>query len=202
MRLGFDLDGCLVDFSSGYAKLLTRHTGIEFPPVSDTWPTTWYWEREAGVTKEQEEHVWRTGILHEGSQFWLRLHPMAGAIETLSQINGLIKQGHEAYFISTRTGHCSKLQAEKWLYKHGIEYPTVLLTPDKVPYLRTLGIEMFIDDKLDTIETVMKAAQAEHLPCEGNVFLLTTPYNQQYTPGAIRVKSVAEALKMRGLWKD
>lgn len=203
LKLAFDLDGVFCDFSSGYAKLLTRHTGIEFPPVSDVWPTTWYWERDAGVTKEQEEYVWKTGILHEGSQFWLRMHPMDGAIEALSQINGLIKRGHDVYFVSTRAGHGAKLQTEKWLYRHGIDYPTVLLASDKVPYLRTLGIDFFVDDKPETIEAVMKAAQYEQLPCFGRVFLKTAPYNRDYViPGVIRVSSVADALKLIGLWED
>ena len=80
-KLGVDLDGVCCDFSTAYAKVLTKETGIVFPEVSETWPDVWFWEREAGVTPEQEKLVWDTHILQVGSKFWESLCPIPATYE-------------------------------------------------------------------------------------------------------------------------
>jgi uncharacterized HAD superfamily protein len=204
-RLGIDLDGVLCNFNDSYAAAITKYTGITFPKNSATWPTEWYWERAAGVTKEQESEIWKKDILWEGSEFWYDLDALPEAIKTCGQLNLLAKSGHEVLFLTNRAGHAAKYQTERWLYFHGVDYPTVILIADKAPLIRLLGIDFFIDDKPETIADV--AWQAAESPKDfcvgGHIYLKNTAYNKEGRRSDVHVvESVAEALRMENLWQD
>jgi uncharacterized HAD superfamily protein len=198
-KLGIDLDGCLCNFNDSYAKVLTEHTGIVFPKNSNTWPTEWYWERAAGVTKEQESWVWKNRILQKGSKFWQHLTPLEGAMETLKQLNKLSNNGHDIYFITNRPGDTAKRQTEEWLYEQGMDYPTVIISSDKLPVIHGLDLTFFVDDKIETIDEI--ANDIWHLK-GGHLYLKIAPYNRT-NPNRGKYKeasSVAEALQQEGLW--
>lgn len=188
-------DGCLANFSDSYARLLTKETGIEFPKVSQDHPKEWYWERAAGVTKQQEKAVWERDILAKGSRFWLNLKPMDGAGTVIRRLNELSREGHDVYFITHRMGAKAKLQTEKWLYEHGMNFPTVLLSGDKVPLIRALEIEFFVDDKPETVLAV-----ANVMPW--TVYMQAAPYNADVVlpKNVVKVGNVEEALRWAKLW--
>lgn len=199
-KLGVDLDGVLAQFTDSYSKLLTKISGIEFPKSSKDWPEVWYYEREKGITKDDEALAWNKYILKEGTTFWESLAPMDGTLETFTQLNRLSKSGVAVYYISDRHGHRAKAQTERWCYRYGIDYPTIILTGDKVPIIRSLGLTFFIDDKPETVVEVCRVAEAENLPVKGHVYLKDAPYNRKTIHG-IRVNSVQEALELEGLWQ-
>lgn len=200
-RIAVDLDGVIFEFVNAYTDLLTEQTGVIFPASSDIWPTTWFDPLDHGVSREDDMMVWNNYILQENSTFWRLLHPVPGATEAVAHLNQLAHQGHEVYFISDRKGHGAKVQTEKALWDAGMRYPTVLLTPSKVPIIRSLDIDMFIDDKPETVIAVANAAAEHGLPVRGGVFIQDRPYNRHVEhDGIARVNSVAEMLKMKGLW--
>lgn len=208
-RMGIDLDGVLSNFTDSYARALWKETGILFPPNSDEWPTVWYWEREAGVTKEQEGKVWKDHILKGKKKFWEGLAPLPDARAELKQLNRLAKLGHEVTFISTRMGEQAKAQTETWLYNNWMSFPTVILSDKKVPLIRDLGIDFFIDDKWETIDLLARTAETEKWKIGGtrppcSIYLKSTPYNKGYEPynGVVRVSGVKEALQKEGLWRE
>lgn len=194
MRLALDIDGVLARFTDSYAHFLTRETGIAFPRASEDFPQEWFWERAMGVTPEQEAKVWTERILQPGSKFWYKLHPMDGAGGIIRRLNDLTRVGHEVFFLTHRMGDKAKLQTERWLYSYGMNFPTVLLSGEKVPLIQALGVTFFIDDKPST---VVEAAEVME-----KVYLMNAPYNvrEEMPPNVVRVRSAEEALMKEGLW--
>ena len=196
-----DIDGCLADFTSAYAAALIAEDGDRLPEGwqdSPDWPGVWYWEREAGYGKDVEKRVWDEYILKEDSAFWENLEPMHGAREVLMELNGLVKAGKaETYFVTHRMGDRAKLQTEKWLYNHGCDYPTVFMAGDKIPVLRFLKPDFFIDDKPETVSAV---ADSDSVMRDG-LFLKMAPYNKDLwsDPRFQKAASVKDALITAGV---
>lgn len=196
-KLGIDIDGVLANFCDAFAKVVTKQTGITFPRTSKEWPAVWNWDRAAGVTPEQEALAWKT--VWADDNFWTNLAPMPEAQMTATQLNHLAKLGHEVYYLTHRAGDRAKYQTEKFLFGIGVDYPTVLLGGDKVPLIRHLKLDFFIDDRPDTILEVTRVAEEENLPVKGHIFVKDAPYNKGVNVGQ-RVNLVMDALKQEGLW--
>lgn len=199
MKLGIDVDGVLADFATAYGRLLIDITGRNLLPegwdIADNpnWPTTWYWEREAGYTKDEENLVWKQGI-YSTNTFWENLEPLPTAVASLERLLDLQKEGHDIYFLTHRSGKRAKYQTETFLVGNGMRFPTVLLTgTDKTPLINGLGLNFFIDDKPTTVADVAEKCKVKHL------FLKAAPYNTEMAT-AKRVASIQEALETVGLW--
>lgn len=195
--VGIDLDGCLADFTTAYAELLIFVSGRDLLPpgwrTDPRFPSTWFWERAAGYTPEEESEVWQEHILKPGT-FWQSLDLLPDAKSAIKQLNRLSMQGHDIYFLTHRMGKHAKLQTERWLYEHGMSYPTVLLTGDKAPVIASLKLDFYIDDKPDNL------IEASRVMSSG-LYVMDAPYNwQEVPPDLPRVKSVKDALITAGLW--
>lgn len=209
MVLAVDIDGCLADFSTAYGELLVKVTGKDLLPqgwkaqlAEGTFPTTWYWEREAGYTKEDESKVWKDYILKQGI-FWEDLGAMEGATEVIKQLNKLAKRGQDIYYVTHRMGEKAKYQTEKWLYGLGMDYPTVILSGDKTPLLYGLGVNFFVDDKLETLMDICDKMHVSPKPwiLNGGLYLKDAPYNKgTERVGFKRAGSVKEAMIDFGVW--
>ena len=203
MVLGIDIDGVLADFNTAYAETLVETTGVDLLPLNwrenianKSYPTSWNWDIDAGYTKEQIRQTWERAIF-TSSKFWKSLPPLPGAIDAIKQFNKLSLDGHEIYFLTHRNGKKAKQQTEEWLYDHGMNYPTVLLSGDKLPILVNLGANFFIDDKLATVNEVYRA-KALH-----NVYLLNCPWNNEGREKGLKsVHTVEEALKDAKIYKE
>lgn len=199
--VALDIDGCLANFTSSYARALIKVGGDRLPKGWETdpeWPKEWYWDRAAGYPPEVEKEVWSNYILQPGSKFWEQLDALPGTDESLMVLNGKVKRGEvDCYFLTHRIGHRAKNQTETWLYNHGIDYPTVLLAADKVPYLTQLKPDFFIDDKPDHVLAALKADVVDQL------YLRITPYNKDLweAQGFKKAVSVKDALVDAGLWE-
>lgn len=189
MRIGVDIDGVLANFTDAYAKILTKQTGVKFPKLSAEWPTVWYWEREAGITKLQERAAWKE---IEDTHFWGVLIPLPGAIEALQHLNVMAQTGHEVYFITSRPGARAKHLTEMWLRGHGVEYPTVIIAHEKGPLAAALKLDVFIDDKMENVRDVANARD------KTRVYIIDSPYNTEVVVGD-RVKDVMEVLIEEGI---
>jgi uncharacterized HAD superfamily protein len=132
--------------------------------------------------------------------FWWKLLAVPGAYLVIEQLNRLALAGHEIYYITNRVGVKAKLQTEDWLAARGMQHPTVVVTADKVPIVRTLKLDVFIDDNLDMTNEVARVADEEKLPVLGHVYLKSAGYNQEPRRGdLVVVKSVGEMLIREGL---
>lgn len=184
MRIGFDIDGVLANFEASYAPLLTARSGIEFPRLGQPdWPDVWYWEREAGVTKEQEAAVWTEDIL-PSIHFWASLQPTKECEETLAYLNKCRLDGDYVCFITSRPGEFAKDATVKWLLAQGFDDPNVFVCNSadaKAEKARDLDLDFFIDDKDLNVEAV-----AEVVPY---VVILDRPWNKSYDGLCPRAKS-------------
>ena len=205
MVIVLDIDGCLANFNKGYGTLLTKIGGARLPQgwqdePNLNFPVTWDWDRAAGYSPDIIQKVWTKYIMQEGSHFWKNLEPLPTARESLMHVNSLVKQGQaECYFLTHRMGHAAKLQTEEWLYANGIDYPTVLMTADKVPWLRLLKANIFLDDKPETVQEVAQVALEEKWP-DFKLYLRQAPYNRALWEKVFSVATVKDALIAAGVW--
>ena len=199
-RVGLDLDGCLVDWNPAFARLLAEAHGSDLLPEGwqsmghEAFPC-WDWYQHYGypaVSVELARHN-----LYEDVTFWHKLDALPEAQEVLDVLAYCVDADEiDLYFITQRGGCRVKQQTEMWLYDRGITTPTVLVTGDKVPVIQGLGLEFYIDDRLDTMEAALAAG------CPG-IYLLDRPWNRtKPDPGLPVVYSVAEAMLDAWLWVD
>lgn len=202
--LVFDIDGVLANFNLGYGRLLTKVGGDKLPKgweENPAFPAMWDWDDAAGYTPEVTTKVWKKYIMQQGSDFWKTLEPLPTARETLMHLNGLVKKGvAECYFLTNRMGHNVKLQTEEFLYANGLDYPTVLITTDKIPWLRLLRPNFFIDDLDKTVKDVKWAATEELWP-NFELYLKRAPYNKALWEEVHTAETVKDALIAAGLWE-
>lgn len=198
MRLGIDIDGVLARFEDRYAEILTAQTGMTFPVGSPDWPSTWYWERDAGITKKQENAAWET---IKTSDFWNTLPEMKGARQALKELSRLSDLGHDVYFVTSRPGHYAKFWTENWLMKHGMGNPTVLIAVAHKKGQLAVGLDLniFIDDKPENCNDVIMASP------NTKVYLIDAPYNkwaEKHLDFGIRIDSVMGVLFLEGLTQE
>lgn len=198
MILGIDLDGCLANFNQRYGDLLARVAGVDLRPTgwagNPDWPSEWNWDSDSCCYDPRViRTVWRDLII-DSTNFWQGLEPLPRTRQTLKQLNKLGKKGHDVYFLTHRAGKKAKLQTEAWLYEHGVDFPSVLLSGEKAPIIRSLGVDVFIDDKIENVLSVLNETRAR-------VYLVDAGYNRQDRDPKLRiVQSVEDALKMEELW--
>ena len=187
MRLGIDLDGVLAHFTRGYANLIRQTSGRDLlteQMILD--PPCWHWDLAAGYTKEEEKAAW--DAIKDSATFWrdLPLLPQYDVVEDLHFCLDDVCHDHEVFFITNRMGRFPKNQSEQWLYEQGIEFPTVIVSGDKLPILKALKIEAFIDDRPETLAEVAAG-------WNGRLFKIPYTYNEG-APGEA-VPSVIEMLR-------
>lgn len=150
MKLAIDIDGCLADFNSAFHRLLVQAHGDRFPHgYAPHQPPVWEWPRYFGYTEEEEGIVWKA--VHSSRTFWQELDEEPYGSEALHQLDRLSFDGHDIYFVTNRRGLKAKLQTERWLEARGMYNPTVLLASNKIPILKSLGVDAFVDDKPETL---------------------------------------------------
>ena len=200
MRIGIDVDQVLADWNTAFVNVLhdvCPHVNI--PVENPDFPKVWAWPEYYGVTANQLYEAWKR--VKGSSTFWSALDPLPDAVDAISRLNQLAAAGDDIYFLTNRVGYKCKLQTERWLEVMGMEYPTVLIVSDKLPIVRTLGIHLFIDDRLETINAVANAAEDESLPVRGHVYLKDYPHNREGRRDGVKVVGgIMEMLRQEGLW--
>jgi hypothetical protein len=199
-RCGIDMDGCLSSWCVPFAKLLAQVHGSDLLP--EGWEQRdhkdficWDWASHYGysdISIELAHHEFC-----DSGDSWYRLPELPEAQEVLDALNWLVDADViDLYFITTRAGVRAKQQTEMWLYDRGIMTPTVLVTGNKVPVIEGLGLQFYLDDRLETI------TQASEAGLRG-VYLLDRPWNREGRPAGLSVALTAqEALRDAELWVD
>jgi uncharacterized HAD superfamily protein len=151
LRIGVDIDGVLADFT-GLARKLCRHM-FNGEPAKDRIQTGWGFD-SLGITKEQENQMWRR--IDETYNWWQGLDPLPNT-DLLSSLY----TRHQVIFITNRkngTGWPVELQSAEWLDRHyDIRYPSVLLSDKKGPLAKALELDYFIDDRDKNVREVAAA---------------------------------------------
>ena len=190
MKIGWDVDGVLAEFTSAYQRLVIEHAGGVnlFHPGDDKTPPCWNWPEFRGYDAETVGRVWDT--IKGSHDFWMNLGEASGCSTLRLVILDLLRH-HDVYFVTNRTGRDAKWQTEQWLILHlGIERPTVLLTADKGLVAKALSLGCYIDDYLGNAIGVVEQSPSTR------TYLLDLPYNRDGQPdkGFTRVKSVGAFL--------
>jgi len=156
MRIGFDIDGVIVDTIMFCSKEATKNLGYEITCADFVYDFTGlsgvkeYWDAN-------EEYLLCT------------LDPHEGAIKLINDL----KAEHELFFISSRRN--SSFEATKnWFDKHGLPKERLFLTntDSKKSICKELGIELFIEDSGTNAMEVASIG----IP----VILFHTEYNREY----------------------
>ena len=185
--------------------------------AEDIWrdPPCWnYPEEVCGVSAAGMKEVWRS--IAKDENFWLELEPLPGADVAIGRLWDLRKE-HDIYFVTIRHGASAKRQSEIWLSLYGMPVPTVLITADKAGAVTLLGLDAYIDDKLENANAVMDTVRVRKMLTR--MYLKHAAYNDRPTlttddasyvipvgryadvrdVGLIVVNSVAEMLGREGL---
>lgn len=204
MRIGFDVDGVLADFSTAYLNLTVRTIGKDlFQPGDAEDAPCWNWDLYRGYTKEEAGQVWDK--IKSDPHFWRQLSTLPGA-EILRMCIYDLQQRHEIYFITNRIGVQVKQQTEHWLeMRLGLDVPTVLISAEKGMCAAALKLDAYIDDNYMNILDVARSSPTTR------AYLLNRRYNtvpnpempEVVTPAlpahVTRVRSVGQMLDYENL---
>jgi hypothetical protein len=159
LRIGFDMDGVLADFSSAYHAVEERLFGVAPPaPVEDP-------EEEAGAQDESEvaeatsdqqrrdgrrrrrDAIWQA--IQATPDFWFGLDALdRGAVARIHQMT--LRHRWEVFFITQRPatdGDVVQRQTQRWLVAQGFDLPSVLvIAGSRGAAAAALRLDYHVDD--------------------------------------------------------
>lgn len=188
MKIFFDLDGCLTDFTSNLITVANSLWPGKMPP--DYIPTNWNYTDV--LTKQEFSEIWDE--IHKIPNFWLRQKPYE---ENVSVLRSYLKTTQdEVYYITSRMdtgGVSAEKQTQTWLRQNGLfdfgcpkKLIVVTKPSEKKQWVEARGIDASLDDYVPTV------ASLNVLPWHHS-YLLSRPWNPEST--LTRVNSVQEFLE-------
>ncbi len=185
-RLGIDVDGVIASFSARFVGLANKRFGTQFTELDQH-----DWDFKPWFTSEQVSEVWDRDI-KPMKNFWMTLRPMPG-----TNLLQTAARKAELFFITSRVptaGLTAREQTCKWLREHFyITFPTVIVVDQpsqKIPIVKALGLENFIDDKGSTIRQMHEAGLKSYAKL--------SPYNsaEPFPEGVVPVLTLNEYLEL------
>lgn len=171
MNIACDLDGVLISFNDGFAKVLRN---INPQVVCDTFdpsfPPIWAWPQSYGYSAADESAAWNEAKF--SGLFWRSLFPYASAWKDLEYLDSL-RSSNDIYFVTSRPGPTAKVETEDWLAGHGYPKPTVIISNSqrKKDFCYAAEIDVLVEDKPETLLD---------LPLTVKSVLIQRPYNAGY----------------------
>ena len=137
VRVGFDMDGVLADFSSAFRDIETRLFGAgsalpaEAPEVEARQEEEAASQGPAGASpresRRRRDAVWK--VIHETPDFWMTLRPHDPmAVRRIHEM--MLRHRLEVFFITQRpatVGQTVQRQTQQWLRQQGFDLPSVLV---------------------------------------------------------------------------
>lgn len=137
VRVGFDMDGVLADFSSAFRDIEKRlfGTGSALPAEA---PEVEARQEEEGAgqgpsaaspreSRRRRDAVWK--VIHETPDFWMTLRPHDPmAVRRIHDM--MLRHRLEVFFITQRpatVGQTVQRQTQQWLRQQGFDLPSVLV---------------------------------------------------------------------------
>lgn len=179
MKIGWDSDGVLYNFTKAYHTWMNVSRGMTIDV--DSQPATWNWFLE-WQTIEQFK-ICMDEAVDAGQLFWQGelYEPEIPAI-----IAQLKAEGHENHLITHRFSgvtSCSKLATAHFYAENGVKFDSITYSKDKT----VVKVDVFIEDNLDNYDA-LEAAGVES-------WLINRPYNLR-KDNRRRVNSVKEFAEM------
>lgn len=147
MKVGLDLDGCLVNWSAGIAQRLQQR-GYAVPSFRLAFPETWDWPQDLGVPDAVVQEVYTE--THADPHFWRDLQALPEVTQTdlPEYLRWQESRGARLYFLTYRRGVDVHRQSVDWVQRElGLRHPQVLvLTGAKAPVVEALGLDLVFDD--------------------------------------------------------
>ena len=169
MRVGFDVDGVLANFTWAFSReahILDPLIPIIGNSAQETWRFPW--------SNRFYDKVWDE--VDNTYNWWMGLEPLVTQ-EEINAINFLINN-HDVFFITNRKrtkGYSAETQTRLWLQSIGIlaDHATVIATNSSKGLLcSALDLETFIDDKPKNVEDILRDSTTS--PC-----IIDRKYNKE-----------------------
>jgi hypothetical protein len=192
MKIFFDIDGVLADFTGNLALVANELWPGKIPPKYS--PSDW--DYSGVLTKPEWNQVWDK--IKTIPNFWYRSEPIRDNVEKLSK--WLRQTNHEIFFITSRMdtgGTGAKAQTLLWLHNHKLcpdgaaeTYPRIIVVShayEKAEYIEKHRIDFGIDDYPPTVSALNNISGHK-------CYLLDATWNQDSSEP--RVESVQEFLDL------
>ena len=159
LRVGFDLDGVVADFRTGFLDVAAKIVGREAirrpsSPMPDL----------DAVSAADSRRVWK--VITGTPNWWATLSPYEPA--QIARLYQLARQFRwEVSFLTSRiptAGDSVQYQSQAWLESHGYYMPAVVTVPgSRGEIANALRLDVIIDDQFLNCLEVVGASQAKAL---------------------------------------
>ena len=169
LKIGVDVDDVIVNFIAAFRREAEFVLGKKLSVDPGSW-TFKNWE----LSQTDIEKVW-DHIKQTDNWFFYNFYTLPFVPENLPWL----VEEHDVYFITARiptAGFSVQKQTQLYLSELGVQFPTVLVEPNKGPLAAALKLDAFIDDKVENLLDIDKATQSRT-----KVFLMSRSYNAEYS---------------------
>jgi uncharacterized protein len=152
LKIGIDIDDVCVDFISAFRKEAEIVVGRELAGEHGDWSfSNW------NITTEERNQIWKK-ILGTSDWFDLNCKFYPDVEEGLSELQAA---GHEVTFITARPATAGYSARDTAILQMGdvTGYPQVIVSYDKGPIVAALGLDIFIDDRLENLISIKDACE-------------------------------------------
>jgi hypothetical protein len=161
LRIGFDMDGVLANFSAAYDEIGLRMSGSSGPAAGKTENTEAAPLSSWGFGRRHDD-VWKA--IRKTPDFWTTLSPLEP--DAISRIHEMVlRHPWEVFFITRRpstAGETVQRQTQRWLVRHGFDYPSVVVIRGSRGLVAgALRLDYHVDDTLKNCIDVKAKSDAK-----------------------------------------
>ncbi len=172
MKLGFDIDGVISDFTRRFTEIVRERYGVSLTDAdmycSDA-------NLVLGVSREEAVEIAAELVKSD-----LPLNPLAS--ETLRK---LASEGHSIYLLTARSDTLAKYTTA-WLEKNSIPYDAIFHLVGGKKYLANVNVDLVVEDNLEDALEYSKTVK--------RVLILDQPWN--------KTKNVKALIKRVYSWSE